>query len=384
MHDNSGLLVTDGNGDASVFDPETKTARLLFRRGDLPQFAGASFLANAVTHDNRYLLVGSDIFVNGFAAENGSFKQGFSAVIVDLLHPQKTYLLGFGCWPFTPPDGDLVYHIRGDNNGDAPTWPDIYRMSLADLATRKSYSAEVSHPDADWGHEYNPRVSNDNRWISYMASTGCHEGADCNYEIFIHRVGADPGDRSRVTNETHFDGYPSMYVGPPWAKSSQPRLLLTPGRLTFHASAGAALTAQMVKVKNAGADALGAVTVAADPRAPWLEVSSGGDSLTFDVRSTAGLTAGRHEAKVTVAAAGAPTAPAVVPVALIADDSFPPPASADAGVDAASLPAAAPGGGCGCHIVASPPSLLEPALGGLLVLVLKSRRARWGRRRRRS
>ena len=78
-----------------------------------------------------------------------------------------------GCWPFSPPQGDLVFHICND----CPQHPDIYRLSLADLATRSSYLPEESHPDLDWGHEYNPRVSNDNNWISYMGSTGCHDAS---------------------------------------------------------------------------------------------------------------------------------------------------------------------------------------------------------------
>lgn len=381
LHDNAGFLVIDGNGDGKVHDPETGDATLLFRRGDLPQFAGSSFLPNSVTHDNRYLLAGSDVFTNGFTAANGSFKQGFSAVIIDLLHKDKVYLLGFGCWPFTPPEGDLVYHIRGDNHGDAPTWPDIYRMSLADLSTRKSYAPEVSHPDEDWGHEYNPRVSNDNRWISYMASTGCHEGSSCDYEIFIHRVGADATERTRVTQDPHFDGYPSMYVGPAWKKDAQARLLLTPGRITFDASAGAPPASQVVRVKNAGTDPLGAVTVAPDPAATWLQVSSGEGQLTFSVRTT-GLTAGRHEAKVTVTAAAAPGASVLVPVALLADDTFPHAAAAgDAGLVAP--PAQAGDGGCGCRIAARrPPTSAASAPLALAVALLGARRLARGRGRR--
>jgi hypothetical protein len=163
LHDNSGLLIGGGN-DFNVYDPETGDSRLVFSRSDFPQFDGVTFQPSSMTHDNRYLLLGSHLFINGYTATNGSFTSEYSAVILDLLHKDKVYFLGSGCWPFTPPLGDLVFHICAD----CPKHPDIYRMNMADLLTRASYAPEVAHDDPDWGHEYNPRVSNDNRWLAYM------------------------------------------------------------------------------------------------------------------------------------------------------------------------------------------------------------------------
>lgn len=87
-------------------------------------------------------------------------------------------------------------------------------MSLVDLMTRSSYDLEVSHPDSDWGHEYNPHISNDGNWIVYMASTGCHSGEYCDYEIFVHRLGAPSDQRNRVTHHPALDAYPDLFVGP--------------------------------------------------------------------------------------------------------------------------------------------------------------------------
>jgi len=100
--------------------------------------------------DNHYLVAGSSPYVNGYPGANGSITTGFSAIIVDLLPKDRVYWFGLGCWPVTPPAGDLVFHACAD----CPTRPDIVPMSLKDLATRASYAAEVAHADADWGHEY--------------------------------------------------------------------------------------------------------------------------------------------------------------------------------------------------------------------------------------
>lgn len=388
MHDNSGFVVAQG-GDYNLFDPETKESTLLFHTEDFPQFTGTTFQPNAITHDNRYLLLGSHLYINGYTGANGSFTSEYSALVVDLFHKDKTYFVGSGCWPFTPPAGDLVFHICAN----CPTHPDIYRMSLADLATRSSYAPEVAHADPDWGHEYNPRVSNDNKWIAYMASAGCHQGDDCDYDIWLHQLGTDPSARERVTQNPAFDGYPQMYVGPLWQPSSQPRLLLTPGRLTFFASVGALPAAQTIKVKNSGGGTLGAAVVTPDPSAPWLEVwpdDAGG--IVFAVNGDA-VTRGTLQATVTVTVDGALGSPVSVPVTLNADDSFPypeggAPESSDweGGVPDGSEPLAGNpdagsavsggGGGCGCALAGVPRAAAPLSVLGLALAALYLRRRR--------
>jgi MYXO-CTERM domain-containing protein len=208
-HDGAGLVCEKGT-DYHLVDPDGGGDQLLFKKSDFPRVAGSTLLPGGLTHDGRYLVAGTDLYRPGFKGDNGTFKASFAAVVLDLSHRDRVYFLGAGCWPFTPPAGTLVYHICGD----CPTKPDIYRMDLGDLATRASYAPEKAHPDADWGHEYNPDISNDNKWLAYMASTGCHSGYTCDYEIFLHRLGAGTDQRVRVTEEPHFDGYPSIHIGP--------------------------------------------------------------------------------------------------------------------------------------------------------------------------
>jgi hypothetical protein len=337
MHDNSGLLIQQGN-QFRVFDPETKESTLLFLQDDFPQFAGTDFGVNGLTHDNRYLVLASHLYINGYTGANGSFTSEYSALIVDLLHKDKTYFLGSGCWPLTPPQGDLVFHICAN----CPSHPDIYRMSLADLDTRSSYTAEVAYEDADWGHEYNPRVSNDNRWMVYMASAGCHQGDDCDYDIWLHEIGAGPSERSRVTQNSAFDGYPQMVVGPLWQPTPQPRLLVTPNRVNFFASAGALPASQTLKIKNTGGGTLGPATLVTDPIVPWLSVRQDSTGITVGLNPGASLNRGTHSANLTVTVDGAVGSPVTVPVKLFADETFP---YGDAGVPDASISSPALDGG---------------------------------------
>jgi hypothetical protein len=386
MHDNSGFVVSDAVG-YDLYDPETKETTLLFRNEDFPQFTGTTFQPNAMTHDNRYLLVGSHLYMNGYTGANGSFTSEYSSLAVDLLHKDKIYFIGSGCWPFSPPAGDLVFHICAN----CPTHPDIYHMHLADLATRSSYAAEVAHEDADWGHEYNPRVSNDNRWLVYMGSAGCHQGDDCDYDIWLHELGAGPSERERVTQNPAFDGYPQIYVGPLWQPVSEPRLLLTPSRLTFYASLDAMPAAQTIKVKNSGGGTLAATVVTPDPSAPWLDVQQTATGrITFALMSDY-ITRGTQQATVTVTVDGALGSPVSVPVTLYGDDSFPYPdggASEDDEVEAGTSEPAAGGppaadnlicsnaSGCGCALGGSPPAAPWVSLLGLALAALSLRR-RW-------
>jgi hypothetical protein len=373
LHDNSGVVVTEGDAFVLV-DPDTGERSPFFNRSEFPQFAGTTFQPNSMTHDNRYLLLGSHLFINGYTAANGSFKSEYSAMLVDMAHKDRVYFLGTGCWPFTPPEGDLVYHICGERGG-CPTFPDIYRMHLADMATRSSYEPEVAHPDPDWGHEYNPRVSNDNKWISYMATTGCHAGG-CDYEIFLHRLGAGPEDRVRVTNDPLFDGYPDIHIGPLWAKSEQPRLLVTPNRLGFEAQGGQAPAARILKVKNDGGGTLGVVSTHVDPPAPWLTVESTAGQVSVQVSPTGGLAAGSQRVMLTIEAAG--SAPVTVPVSVTADDSFPPPDAGVPGPEAGApvTPPAPSSSGCHCALTRARPAAVpwSPLL--LFAALLLRRRRR--------
>ncbi len=384
LHDNAGVVL-DERGNFVLVDPDTVERRLLFRVGEFKQFAGTNFGPNAMTHDNRYLLAVSHLFIDGYTARNGSFTSSNSAVIVDLLDKDKVYFFGAGCWPFTPPDGDLVFHICGAE-GPCPTYPDVYRMNMADLHTRASYAAEIAHPDPDWGHEYNPRVSTDSKWVTYMASEGCHEGISCNYDIFVHPLGGATNVRSRVTDDPGPDAYPDMYVGALWQPDPTPRLLTTPNRVTFHAI-GTTVTPDTlsVKIKNAGVGSLGAVEATIHPPVPWLALSTQEGSIELKVMRERGLHAGKNLASVTVTAQGASGGPVTVPVVVLADDSFPP-APPDAAAAAPAFDAGAgtakgstgSDGGCHCALQSRRPGARRGAGVPLLfgaVMVGLARRA---------
>jgi hypothetical protein len=317
MHDNAGLAMLDGD-NSYVLDPDTGDQTPLFKRSEFTEFANTLTHFYAMTHDRRYMFTGTGIYDYGFTGANGTFTQSYSAVLVDMLDKRKIYLVGLGCWPFTPPAGDMVYHI----NGDAPTWPDIYRMNLADLQTRSSYEPEIAYPDADWGHEYHPQVSNDNQWMVYMASQGCHWDWNCNNEIFIHKIGTDGKSRTQVTNDPSFDAFPSIFVGTPWTAADAPRLVLSPNKITFFARNAAVPAPRTVLAKSSAAGAPGVSGVTVTTSTSWLEASVDGNKITVSVRPGQ-VWRGRCAATVSVSVPGLVASPGLVHVVLDADDTFP-------------------------------------------------------------
>ena len=317
MHDNAGLAMLDGD-NAYVLDPDTGDTTPLFQRSEFTEFANTLTQFYAMTHDRRYMFVGTGIYDYGFTGANGTFTQGYSAVLIDMLDKRKIYLVGLGCWPFTPPAGDIVYHIRGDG----PTWPDIYHMNLADLLTRSSYGPEVAYPDPDWGHEYHPQISQDNQWMVYMASQGCHWDWNCNNEIFIHKIGSGSTSRTQVTYDDSFDAFPSIFVGTPWTASSPPRLVLSPNKLTFFARNGATPEAKTVLAKSSAADSPAVSSVTVSTSASWFDATVVGNKLTVSVRPGQ-VWQGRCLGTVSVTVPGLEGSPGLVQVVLDADDSFP-------------------------------------------------------------
>jgi len=296
MHDNSGIVC--GLGDTFfLVDPETQAATPLFSKKDFPQLAGAQLDPGGITADGRWLTAHTNVFSQGYAADNGSFKGDHAAVLLDLKAPQSLYFFGGGCEPTTAPEGDLVYHVCG---WLCSSVPDLYRMRTSDAISRSSYAAEISFPDADWGHEYFPRVSTDGAWLTYGATTGCHDHDSCDYEVFLHRVGED-GDRTRVTFDPGNDQWPHLYVGSLWRRDSLPRLLATPSGWHVVLGAGEAHPERRVAIKNSGGGVLDLVhvTIAYQSGAEWLEVipagSGNSQELHVAVRNTS-LTEGSYRA----------------------------------------------------------------------------------------
>ena len=213
-HDRSGLFVGDDKHNYYRYSPRTGARDYLFARGDFSRIGDAGFDPRGITHDGRFLLAHTTRFAHGYKADNGVLKAGHAAVAVDLGFKESLFIIGPGCEPNASPRGSLVYHVCGHKE-ECPLVPDIMKLDMADIMSRSSYRVEVSAPDPDWGHEYFPRVSNDNRWLVYGASTGCHDHDSCNYEIFIHRLGAGRQSRVRLTHHPQNDRWPHLFVGVP-------------------------------------------------------------------------------------------------------------------------------------------------------------------------
>lgn len=218
LHDKSGVLCASG-GDYRVVHPDTGVTKPLFKHADFTQIAGADFMPSSMTADNRWVLSATDRYRKGHSGSNGTFKAYWSAVILDRQNPGELYFFGPGCEPMTPPWGDSLYHVCGSSSF-CPHGYDIARMSIKDVISRSSYAPEIANSDASWGHEYFPRVSNDNKWLAYGASTGCHDHDLCDYEIFIHPLGGGTSSRLRLTTNPKNDRWPHLYVGELWQPST--------------------------------------------------------------------------------------------------------------------------------------------------------------------
>ena len=319
LHDKSGILCATG-GDYYVVHPDTGANQPLFKYSDFTQLAGAGFMPSSMTHDGRWVLSATDRYRNGYEGTNGYFKAFWAAVILDRQAPDKLYFFGLGCEPMTPPWGDSLYHVCG-GGGFCPHGYDIAKMNIQDVGNRSSYTSEVANADVDWGHEYFPRISNDNKWLSYGASLGCHDHDICDYEIFIHPLGSASSERIRLTTDSNNDRWPHLYLGALW-KPPAPKLALSPTNMTFSAQQGAIDPAdQGLTISNAGPGDLDPVTtdVVYGAGSGWLTITPAGSlnnqSLNNSV-SLNGLSPNTYTATVAVVSAGASNSPQSYTVSL--------------------------------------------------------------------
>lgn len=314
-HDGSGLVCRDSGDNFYLVDPDTGKAKLLFKKSDFSKLGSKALNPSGMTHDNRWLVAHSDIYRSGYTGSNGTYKAHHAAVILDFSNKSKIYYLGSGCEPTAPPKGDLIYHV----NAASSTHPDIYKMNINHVSTRSSYTAELANKDSNWGHEYFPRISNDNRWLTYGASTGCHDHDTCDYEIFVHELGKGVTSRKRVTNHSKNDQWAHMWVGALWSPITKPRLSLTPSSLNFGGAAG--LGNRTVDVKNTGKGTLAKVSTAISYTngSGWLKaaLSGAGNSQKLTVSVVlSGLAPGTYGATIKVSAAGADGSPQSLSVTL--------------------------------------------------------------------
>jgi uncharacterized protein (TIGR03382 family) len=316
MHDNSGLVCADGD-DLYLVSPDDGSSQYLFTKNDFFHLASKSWHPSGISRDGRWLVTWTDRYRNGYTGTNGTFDSYHCAVILDIQKKDDIFFFGGGCEPTTPPSGETFYHVCG-NIG---TYPDIYRMQVGDRQSRSSYAVEIAHADDDWGHEYFPRVSTDGVWLTYGASTGCHDHNTCPYEIFVHRLGAGSSNRERVTDNSDNDQWPHLYVGDLWSQQ-QGTLSLDPTSLAFGAVSGGGNPASKdVAVSNPGGGTLD--DVLADESAAWLSVTRSGSgnnqTLTNGV-DIAGLVDGTYDAVVEVSGANASNSPQSYTVRLVIDE----------------------------------------------------------------
>ena len=311
LHDNSGL-VCQIQDTAVVVDPDVGGQTTLFSKSDFSHLSDHTLFPGGISLDRRWLVAHTNLYYQGYTGSNGTFKtQGsyLAAVALDLLDRDKVYFIGSGCQPTTAPLGDLIYHVCAESVDH----PDIYSFSLSDATSRSSYSPEVAFPDTGWGHEYCPRVSTDNRWLTYGATTGCHDQGLCDYEIFVHQLGQSTSgpsyDRTRITTHAANDHCPHMYVGDLWSNNNPPRPRVEPEKLDFVVRPGSELSPQqrerLVLIWNLGGGLLKPLTAAVSYAEPgrWLNAVTTGTGnqqmILVSVNASAGrLRPGQHHASI--------------------------------------------------------------------------------------
>ena len=215
MKDGSGLVCAEGeagegNTEYYLVDPGTLERSLLFTKDEFAHLRHTRFEPGGITPDGRWLVGWAfGLYEGGYTGDNGTFYAPHCTVVLDLEDYQRIYYLGPGCLSSIAPEGGLVYHVTRDS----PTGPDIASMHIDDLMTRSSYQIELALADEEWGHTYMPSVSNDSLWLAYSASQGCHNWYDCDYEIFLHQLGAGITERTRLTQNPANDNFPSIFIG---------------------------------------------------------------------------------------------------------------------------------------------------------------------------
>jgi hypothetical protein len=354
MHDNTGVVCAVPNPtgigwegmsrseDYLVGHPDLGTQTPLFKRSTFKHLRDdtvapgpKNFVPGGITNDGRWL-VGwvFEMFNGGYTADNGRFDAPHSSVAFDLTDPDKIFFIGSGCTTTTPYVGSLVYHVSRAGT----TAPDIYSLDMKDLATRASYKKVVGRADAEFGHDYFPKISTDNKWLTYAASLGCHDWFQCDYEIFVHQLGAPDTESVRLTASPSNDNYPHMYVGELWqAEPEKPRIGLSPNRLHLAGSMMQPPAARKVIAFSTGGKPLGSAEakIVYQSGADWLEVAradAGNGNFEFTIQvKPAPLPSGVYRASVEIDVPGAAGGAKAVNVELAYTSPIPGPPPPDGG-----------------------------------------------------
>jgi Tol biopolymer transport system component len=149
---------------------------------------------------------GASLYTPNYNAENGKLAVtqhigDYAATIVDM--DGKIQKVGWGCQITWNKEGTLAYHVgHGGKQKNA--------FYLLDTRTGK-YSKWLELP-GEYSHEYFPKMSNDEKYLVFAASSGGHEHDSADYEIFLWRIG-DPADAAtRLTFHTGNDNWPDIYL----------------------------------------------------------------------------------------------------------------------------------------------------------------------------
>lgn len=288
------------------------------------------FETTGLTPNGRFLVVATDYFKNTATSDNTghpTFKGGWTPQILDLQDKSKIYVIGLGCEGTASPTANVVYHVK--RGATITEEKDIYTMkagSLAEVRDRAGYKAEVDYPNNEWGHEYFPFVSTDGVWLTYGATNyetltkGCHDHTTCNYDLYVHRIGAGARTKEKVVDDSHNDQWPHLYVGALW-QPPQPKIVLSASLVAFgDIQEGEANPAnKRVDVTNGepqsaplAALKVSSVVYAGSGVPEWLTVAVGGsgnEQFLTNQADISELTPNLYSATVKVAASGASNSP---------------------------------------------------------------------------
>jgi hypothetical protein len=292
------IICRNDIGDVYTVEYPGGTETIIARKSDFPHLDGKTLNPGGITHDGRWLVGHSDRYRGGYTGDNGRFSSHHCALMLDLQNREKVYFFGGGCEPTVPPAGDFIYHVSATIKKPSPA-----RMLKGDVS-RESYEAEIANDDGNWGHEYFPRISTDNNWMTYSATTGCHDHVSCPYQLFVHRLGAGSDNRKQLTTDSDINHrWPHMFVGAlPGANT--PEIGLSTSTVSFAAIGGEGNPPpRTVTVTNIGSGSLGAVTAQANRS--WVTVTHQEQNLLETSVDITNMSIGDYDAVVTVSAAHA-------------------------------------------------------------------------------
>lgn len=110
-----------------------------------------------------------------------------------------------GCQLFWSSTGELLFQVvsRG-NQGNSFVYVDPKTYEVTPMLDLRG----------EFSHEYFPKTSNDGSHLVFAASRGKdkHEHDRADYEIFLWKIGGNPGQATRITFHSGNDNWPDVYL----------------------------------------------------------------------------------------------------------------------------------------------------------------------------